>query len=686
MIIEFIDQNSQYLNDVIVLWRKHSNTLGFMPEGAFVDHATAHNIIVAHNNSKLIGYLMFRIVYRYLRITIVHLCINEQFRRNGIAKKLLDKLVEKYRATFYGICLRCRGDYAAANSLWIKYGFVCKRKDHSKSTEEKYLNQWWYDFNKPDLFTSVSQISKIKVLLDANIIFKLRDVHISHYIPDDISPLLIDWLVDEVDFFYAPELFNEILRDKDLNRAENTRNYLGKYIEARSDIKERISIVKQLKAIINGRNENDESDRNQLASCIASNILYFITLDKTLLQKKDDVEGKFGIQIFTPQEFFLEIDNLINKEAYSPKMLDGVIFHSVSKVKKNELNHYIDLFLMKSKAEKKTAFQNIVNVEMAKKNSNLQIIKSENIPVAFYLYNIEGKVLSIPFIRLYDEKNKQTLFMQIISRLIVYAMDNSILKIVVSEHYIANEYKLILSQLGFENDSSTWAKLIYNTMLDSNKATVLDNKDLDGFFNAMPKKQSSKEFCDLLLILERKYFPLKFTNLDIPCYIIPIKAYWAGQLFDVNISNETLFGANPNKIWNIENVYYRHTMPLTEIAPARILWYVSHDKSISRSKAIVASSYLDEVITEKPKIIFRKYSYYGIYEWKDVFDLCGGNIEKNIRALKFSNTEVFKKVVDYQDIQSILIKNGMSKNTFTSPLKVDNIIFNKIYRIGTCKT
>jgi predicted nucleic acid-binding protein/GNAT superfamily N-acetyltransferase len=377
MIIEFIDQNSQYLNDVIVLWRKHSNTLGFMPEGAFVDHATARNIIVAHNNSKLIGYLMFRIVYRYLRITIVHLCINEQFRRNGIAQKLLDKLVEKYRATFYGICLRCRDDYVVANSLWINYGFVCKRKDHSKSIEEKYLNQWWYDFNKSDLFTSISQISKIKALLDANIIFKLRDVHISRHTPDDISPLLIDWLVDEVDFFYAPELFNEILRDKDLNRAENTRNYLGKYIEARSDIKERINIAKQLKEIIGRENENDESDRNQLASCIVSNIPYFITLDKTLLQKKDDVEGKFSIQIFTPQEFFLEIDNLINKEAYSPKMLDGVILHSVSKVKKNELNHYIDLFLMKSKAEKKAVFQNIVNVEMARKNSNLQIIIPE---------------------------------------------------------------------------------------------------------------------------------------------------------------------------------------------------------------------------------------------------------------------------------------------------------------------
>jgi predicted nucleic acid-binding protein/ribosomal protein S18 acetylase RimI-like enzyme len=685
MKIEFIDNNNSYFYDVVTLWRKNSNTLGFMPEGGFVDYAMNHNIIIAYNNSELLGYLMFRIVYRYFRITIVHLCINEQYRGKHIAKQLLDTLVEKYRISFYGICLRCRDDYLIANSLWEKYGFVCKRKDRSKSIDERYLNQWWYDFNKPDLFTSIYQTSKMKALLDANIIFKLRDVHAVDHAPTDIGPLLLDWLLDEVDFFYAPELFNEILRDKDLERAEKTRNYLGKYIEARSDINDRTNIIVQLKKIVAGDNENDNSDRNQLATCIASGISYFITLDKELLEKKDKVASEFGIQLFTPQEFVLEIDQLINKERYSPKMLDGVVFHNVSKVKNTELNDYIDLFLIKSRSEKKTAFQSIVNTEIAKKKSNLHIIKNENKPTAFYAYNTEKNILSVPFIRLHENKCKQTLFMHIISRFINLAINDNILKIVICEQFFTEEQKIILLQLGFENDANIWTKLIYNTILDSNEAAVLGNEYLNKVLSIISEKEHPREFYKSLLTLERKYFPLKFTNLDIPCYIIPIKAYWAGQLFEINISNETLFRTNPNKIWNIENVYYRHAKPLTEVEPARILWYISHDKNISRSKAIVASSYLDEVITAKPKLIFKRYNHYGIYEWKDIFYLCNQNIKTNIRALKFSGTEVFKTIVDYQDVQEILIKNGKAKNTFVSPLRISNTIFNQIYRMGTCK-
>lgn len=77
---------------------------------------------------------------------------------------------------------------------------------------------------------------------------------------------------------------------------------------------------------------------------------------------------------------------------------------------------------------------------------------------------------------------------------------------------------------------------------------------------------------DQLLQMERMFFPLKIRELEIPTYIIPIRPYWAGQLFDNVISSENLFGAEPDKLWSIENVYYRHTMPITERAPARILW------------------------------------------------------------------------------------------------------------------
>lgn len=181
-----------------------------------------------------------------------------------------------------------------------------------------------------------------------------------------------------------------------------------------------------------------------------------------------------------------------------------------------------------------------------------------------------------------------------------------------------------------------------------------------------------------LLDIERKLFPLKITDIDIPCYIIPIKAVWAAHLFDKLIASESLFGADVNRLWNVENVYYRSTKPITEKCPARILWYVSFDKNSTRSKAIVACSYLDEVVTGLPKDVFRRYKHYGIYEWKHVYNLCNKDINSFVRALKFSQTQLFEKPIDYSTVTKII----GTKNTFASPVRISKDMYSEIYKLG----
>lgn len=90
---------------------------------------------------------------------------------------------------------------------------------------------------------------------------------------------------------------------------------------------------------------------------------------------------------------------------------------------------------------------------------------------------------------------------------------------------------------------------------------------------------------------------------------------------------------------------HQRTKPITEKCPARILWYVSADKNSPRSKAIVACSYLDDVITGLPKDLFSRYKHYGIYEWSDIYKLCCEDIHNLVRALKFSQTQLFEKPV-----------------------------------------
>ena len=144
-----------------------------------------------------------------------------------------------------------------------------------------------------------------------------------------------------------------------------------------------------------------------------------------------------------------------------------------------------------------------------------------------------------------------------------------------------------------------------------------------------------------------------------------------------------LFGAIPNKLWNIENVYFRHTRPILERAPARILWYISGDvKNGTHKRMIVASSYLMEVHTGKGQDLFRRFKHYGIYEWSHIYELCGRDEDRNIRALKFSHTELFNNPIDYETVQKVLGTHGFKRNTFMGPLMVGKEAFIDLYRMG----
>lgn len=685
MQIEFINSKNRFFPDVMTLGKKNSASLGFMPDGGFEDHANKNAIIIAHNDAGLCGYLMFREVPRYSRVSIAHLCVNEEFRGQKVSSKLLDALRQKYHSKYSGIALSCREDYVTASKVWENYGFVSKGKVRSRSLDEHYLNKWWYDFCKPDLFSlAASNSAKVKALLDVNIIVKLRDAANEYNPSEDPRGLLADWLTDETEFYFAPETYNEINRDEDLNRAEKTRGFLSTFLEERCDVEKQKQVANELKTIIKGNSANDNSDRKQLAACIVSDIGYFITFDYGIIGKRETIEAQYNIQIFTPQEFIIVIDQLLNKEEYSPSLLRGVIRYSVSKIKTDELYKCINSFVDHNSKEKRLTFENIVFSTIPKtENTKVKIIKSDTEHLAFYAYTYLQNELTIHFLRLKHRRDSQTLFMQLIADFISKAIKRNIPKIIIKEICLVDEYKATLSRMGFDEqvDTTTWIKYLCNNIISkSDLALVLENINIQTSCVDFQFAADTQ-----LLDIECRLFPLKIWDVDIPCYIIPIKAFWAGHLFDANISGQTLFGAESDKLWNIENVYYRSTRPITESAPARILWYVSYNKNTIRSKSIIATSYLDEVMTDKPKILYRNNRHYGIYEWQNIYDLCEGNVEMDIRALKFSKTEVFDCPVRYNNIQQILKDNGQKENCFASPVRVSKEIFNQIYKLGKWK-
>lgn len=679
IVVSHIDICSDFYPKVIALGRKHAATLGFMPEGGFADHAKKHCIIIAHEGDSLCGYVMYREVPSHSRISIVHLCVDEKFRGLNISKLLLDSLREEYEESYSyaGISLSCRDDYQYATKVWQKYGFTPRSKKRSRSLEEHYLTFWWYSFNKPDLFSQiVVDSSRVRALLDANIIMKLRDAGEVSFLPaEDPSCLLADWLVDETEFYYAPEMFNEISRDSDKQRVRRTQGFLNSFHEATHNIEERKTVSKSLIQILTGVSENDISDREQVATCIVSDIKYFLTFDEGILEHRDIIEQNYNVKIMTPQEFTITLDQILHENSYSPRQISGAVSHSVAKLSTNEIKACVDIFWYNKSKEKKKQFVNIFYEILNDQRNTIETIKKEDDFVALYAVRIEGNCVVIPLLRLVESSNEITVLMGLLSQLLNSAIESGASQLIVSENLLKESHKEVLSRFGFLNDNGILKKMILRGVVTKSQLSqycIENNMQID-----VPDLSNDER----LFELERFLFPLKISDLNIPCYIVPIKPKWAQELFDTREADSLLFGVDITRLWNVENVYYRSAKTLTERLPARILWYASEDKHYGRNKGVVAVSYLEEVVTGLPKELYRKFKHYGIYKWEDIYKLCGNDVSKPIRAIRFSHTEVFNSVVPYNELQKIIGK----KNTFQSPVEVSKLVFNEIYKLKDVK-
>lgn len=683
-----ITHEDELIESVIDLGNKNAKTLGFFPEGAFREHARKKYIVVAVKENKLVGYLLFRITQKTRVVSITHLCVADAYRNNGIAKKLLDFLKDEYQQLFRGFQLNCRKDYKSASKFWEKYGFKAVSEKRSRSKEEKYLIKWWYDFGNDDLFSfSYSSSPKIKALLDASILIKLRDQEKNER--KEIGALYADWLVDEVEFYYAPEIYNEIKRDKDKSRIGKTRSFIRSFEEARFKPEKRDKILFEIKEFLLGNSVNDKSDRKQVSECIAADINYFITTDENILRAKDEIFESYSLNILRPSDFILFIDEHINGMNYQSYRVAGANY-DYRRINPQELDDLVEKFLQYSKGERKHVFRDKLTKMASEPNkTNFKLIKSNRGNcIGFYTSAKEGKKIIVESIRCGGNSISEILFQQVLYDIIKQAVSENFKLIKICEAYLTEEEKAILASFGFQKESETWIRLVFSGIESAN--SLFTKTFIQQYWNVDDLKKklgllSEDESEKLKLSIEKNLWPLKLKDCEIPIYIIPIKPYWAAHLFDYYLSQFNIFGSNPKLSWSRENIYYRSVNPVSEQAPARILWYLStntSNKYSERQKGISACSYLEEVYIDTAKQLYGRFKNYGIYSWSNICRMTKNNPQKLIKAIRFSDTEVFDKIVKLEEIHRIFNDHNKPKNTFVSPVKVSNDIFQELYKKG----
>lgn len=673
--IAAIDDRSPHLEEVKKLWRGNSETLGYLPEGAFDDYARQRHILVALDTAgKFAGYLLYRVVRA--KAMIAHLCISERARGKGYADVLVRHLIG-ITGHLRGIGLRCRRDFKQACALWQRLGFVALREVAGRGKDANSVTQFWLDYNKPDLLTQEATTSLVAAI-DANIFVDLVECR-----NEESLGLQADWLQDSVTLGVTEECYNEIDRSDDPALRRKRKAQLGAFSLLRCSPEE-YRRAEQLFAPLfpDLPSEQDKSDFRQLVRAFAAGADVFVTRDEGMLLRSDEVYEASGLSIVRPAELVGRVDELLREHEYQHSQVSGI-----NRVVRKRINAVDDTLIeaIRWPTEPKRPLRATVNRMLADpvRFSCMTIRDRAEGLLAFYSSERDGQFDRVPLLRTCSNRLAGTLARSILTELTYQAAREGRNGVVVADTCGDDELRAALADLGFLSLQGGWAKLVVPGILPASQ--LADRVEGIGLADpaiarliATLRSQLDQATASHL---EHLLSPGKIADVDVPAFIVPIKPDYALDLFDANLAKQRLYGAEAELALNPESVYYRSARQRLPQFPGRILWYVSKKSAFRGTMAIRACSRVAEVCIGKPKPLFKRFRRLGVYEWKDVLRTASGSIDNDLMAVRFDDT-VPLQPVDRDTFLAVLTRHGIKTNNLVSPVRITREAFNEIYALG----
>lgn len=666
------------------LWRKSAKTLGFFPKGAFDEHAKKNQIIVALNEKKdFVGYLLYRLPDR--RVSITHLCIDEDYRGKGIPNKLFNVLKD-VTSNRDGVSLSCKRDYGIS-SLWTGLGFNAFAEKKGRGKDEAVLTHWWYDYGHETLFSNAIEGDDevIQVAIDANIFI---DFISESDVAEESKSLLADWLTYKINICLTPEIVNEIDRCNDKNKRISEKVRISYYDMVRRYPERYHSLEKGLSELYTTKlSKQDKSDVRQMSHAIAAGLDYFITRDTNVLKKSDLIYEKYAISVMRPSEFIVNIDRLEKYDDYKPSRFAGT-HAKIQKIDSFDENLFAECFQRHELGETKSQFLTKLRTALQDPiNNDCYIIKkSDNDLMGMLCYVRKGNgEFEVPLVRAAKNDLEYTIIHYLAFKATVDSCSSSNILTKITDKYICNDVKNILYKNSFTKFDNSIVRLNVNyagTAYDIARYIRefnVNNKYMSDIVSRLEDINLSDK--EISWGIEKLIWPGKILDANIDNYIISIKPGWARELFDHDLSSSDLFGSSLDLALNVEGAYYRAVKNSGGLSGAsRILWYVSSDAKY-KSYGIKACSQLEDVIIAKPKEAYKEFRRFGVYEWENIYNLANDDVEKEVMVLRFKNTEVFKKPISYDAVRDIFKRNETGVQLL-SPTKISTDIFNEIYSLG----
>lgn len=319
----FLDTDlSQYLDQIATFADANREAFGFLARQCYSEALERERIWIYTHQGNVVAYLFFG--GRSPNIAIRQLFVAEVARKNGLGKKLIERLKAFALSNgFQTISARVAADLPA-NSFWEKMGFLVERQVKGGQTTKRLINVrllelsgnflWGSELAERDEYAAFSikrpLLSAPNYALDLNIFF---DIVKSRVDAASAQMLISSAMVSKLKLCVTHEFSNELSRHAVVSNDPVLQFARG--LPTLPKVQDSLLrlLIADLRTLIfpeAGRSQkravNDHSDLIHLAASIHHKAFGFVTREKAILRCANTLRTKYGLEVVSPIDFLPE--------------------------------------------------------------------------------------------------------------------------------------------------------------------------------------------------------------------------------------------------------------------------------------------------------------------------------------------------------------------------------------------
>jgi GNAT superfamily N-acetyltransferase len=323
-ILEKYSDIEPYVDQVRIGADSEREAFGFLPPNAYSQAAAMGKLYVAVDaEGAFVGHLLFGGVYPHGKVMQIY--CKPQWRKYGVAKKLMDKLVDFAVAREYlSLSAKVATDLVAANFFYEQMGFRAVKSMSGGKARKRVINRRVRDLDTPSLFNlmapskanrlpglgiSGSYNSKTPIYaFDLNVLFDVGKQRIRSQeagmvfnagFNNDIRLVVAEEFVEEFKRT-AKDFSNDLYLQMALQMNRLPPPKPGDVKEMEERLAEAIFPERYSQGILSVR---DQSDLKHLSTAIHRKITGFITSENAILRKQSFLRSEFNLDVLGVSDF-----------------------------------------------------------------------------------------------------------------------------------------------------------------------------------------------------------------------------------------------------------------------------------------------------------------------------------------------------------------------------------------------